>query len=109
MSGFPVTDFRFSGKKGNVYFEYVIHIARKLQLMSLNILTLFQTAYYIQRSCYYLFIASFSFKDTHWEKEPSNKIPALAKSTNMGILVYGISTLYKRFLNVQFKIFKKMN
>ena len=24
-------------------------------------------------------------KDTHWEKAPSNKTPALTKSTNMGI------------------------
>ena len=28
-------------------------------------------------------------KDTHREKTPSNKTPALAKSTNMGIWVVG--------------------
>ena len=29
------------------------------------------------------------FKDTHREKAPSNKTPALTKSTNMGIWVVG--------------------
>ena len=31
------------------------------------------------------------FKDTHKEKAPSNKTPALTKSTNMGIWVVGIT------------------
>ena len=31
------------------------------------------------------------FKDTHREKVPSNKTPALTKSTNMGIWVVGTS------------------
>ena len=30
-------------------------------------------------------------KDTHWEKAPSNKTPALTKSKNMGIWVVGKS------------------
>ena len=30
-------------------------------------------------------------KDTHRKKAPSNKTPALTKSTNMGILVVGTS------------------
>ena len=29
------------------------------------------------------------FKDTHWERAPSNKTPALTKSMNMGIWVVG--------------------
>ena len=32
-----------------------------------------------------------NIKDTHREKAPSNKIPALTKSMNMGIWVVGIS------------------
>ena len=38
-----------------------------------------------------------SFRDTHREKEPSNKTTALTKSKNMGIWVVGTSksTLYK--------------
>ena len=32
-----------------------------------------------------------AFKDTHREKAPSNKTPALTNSTNMGIWVVGIS------------------
>ena len=32
---------------------------------------------------------SIFFKDTHKEKAPSNKTPALTKSTNMGIWVVG--------------------
>ena len=32
-----------------------------------------------------------SFKDTHREKAPSNKTPALTKSTNMAIWVVDIS------------------
>ena len=37
----------------------------------------------------------FFLKDTHREKAPSNKTPALTKSTNMGIrsLVYQINSL----------------
>ena len=31
------------------------------------------------------------FKDTHWEKAPSNKTPALTKSVNMDIWVLGKS------------------
>ena len=31
----------------------------------------------------------FKVKDTHREKAPSNKTPALTKSTNMGIWVVG--------------------
>ena len=39
-------------------------------------------------------------KDTHREKAPSNKTPALTKSTDMGIWIpwYIKSTLYKSFL-----------
>ena len=40
-------------------------------------------------------IASFNkmviIKDTHREKTPSNKIPVLTKSTNIGIWVFGTS------------------
>ena len=32
-----------------------------------------------------------AFKDTHWEKAPSNKALALTKSTNMGIWLVGTS------------------
>ena len=39
------------------------------------------------------------YKDTHRKNAPSNKTPALAKSTNMGIWVVGASTLSKRFVN----------
>ena len=31
------------------------------------------------------------FTDTHMEKAPSNKIPALTESTNMGIWIIGTS------------------
>ena len=49
----------------------------------------------------------FLLKDSHREKAPSNKIPALTKSTNMDIWIklhqiklhYIKSTLHKRFLN----------
>ena len=34
---------------------------------------------------------SVTFKDTHREKAPSNKTPALTKSMDMGIWVVGIS------------------
>ena len=34
---------------------------------------------------------SIFFKDTHKEKAPSNKTPALTKSANMGIWVVGTS------------------
>ena len=39
------------------------------------------------------------FKYTHWEKAPSNKIPALTKSMNMDIWLVGTSNqlLYNRF------------
>ena len=37
-----------------------------------------------------------SFKDTHREKAPSNKIPALRKSTNMG--VWAVGTLSQLFI-----------
>ena len=57
-----------------------------------------------------LYAAYSALKDTHWEKGRSNKDPALAKSTNMGIKVLATSDpsfsytrslqpLYKRFLN----------
>ena len=36
------------------------------------------------------------FKDTHREKAPSNKTPALRNSTNMGVLVLG--TLNQLFI-----------
>ena len=37
------------------------------------------------------------FKDTHREKVPSNKTPALTKCTNMGIWVVGIfNQLFRR-------------
>ena len=40
-------------------------------------------------------------KETHREKAPSNKTPALKKSTNMGVwdCWYIKSVIYKRFLN----------
>ena len=39
-----------------------------------------------------IFLGDFYFlKDTHREKAPSNKTPALTKSTNMGIWVVGTS------------------
>ena len=34
------------------------------------------------------------FKDTHGEEAPSNKTPALTKSTNMGIWVVGTSNQF---------------
>ena len=40
---------------------------------------------------------SYPIEDTHWEKAPSNKTPALLKSTNMDILVVGTSNqLFQR-------------
>ena len=40
----------------------------------------------------YLKTLAFSnVEDTHWEKAPSNKPPALAKSMNIGIWVVGAS------------------
>ena len=36
------------------------------------------------------------FKDTHREKAPSNKTPALRKSTNMG--VWAVGTLNQLFI-----------
>ena len=36
------------------------------------------------------------FKDTHREKEPSNKTPALRKSMNMGI--WAVGTLSQLFI-----------
>ena len=41
------------------------------------------------------------FKDTHREKAPSNKTPALTKSANMGAGIVGTSNrlFIKRFLN----------
>ena len=38
-----------------------------------------------------VFSESFIFKDTHRERVPSNKTPALTKSKNMGIWVVGTS------------------
>ena len=39
----------------------------------------------------------FPFKDTHWEKAPSNKTPALTKSMNMDSWVVGTSNqLFRR-------------
>ena len=38
----------------------------------------------------------FSLKDTHREKVPSNKTPALRKSTNMG--VWAVVTLNQLFI-----------
>ena len=38
----------------------------------------------------------FFFKDTHREKAPSNKTPALRKSTNMG--VWAVGTLNQLFI-----------
>ena len=54
------------------------------------------------------FVLDLSLKDVQREKAPSNKAPALTKSTNMSIWVVGYikSTLYKGFLNRN-KIFKK--
>ena len=40
---------------------------------------------------HYQMVEIFSFKDTHREKVPSNKIPALTKCTNMGIWIVGTS------------------
>ena len=47
----------------------------------------------LQHRCFPVHIAYYAqvFKDTHREKAPSNKTPALAKSTNMGIWVVAIS------------------
>ena len=38
---------------------------------------------------HYQIVELYSFKDTHREKVPSNKIPAPTKCTNMGIWVVG--------------------
>ena len=45
--------------------------------------------------------AYFVLKDTHKDKTPSNKTPAITKSTNMGIWDVGTSNQFfiKRFLN----------
>ena len=39
----------------------------------------------------WIFSEIFFLKDTHWEKAPSNKTPALTKRRNMGICVVGTS------------------
>ena len=45
---------------------------------------IFKSAVYDLEACNFI-------KDTHREKVPSNKTPALTKSTTMGILVVGTS------------------
>ena len=48
------------------------------------------------------------FKDTHREKAPSNKTPALTKSMNMDIWVVGTSNqLFKRGSYTEIKFSKK--
>ena len=42
-----------------------------------------------KRSCSSVFYKIVVLKDTHREKAPLNKTPALTKSTNMGIWVVG--------------------
>ena len=51
----------------------------------------------------------FKVKDTHREKAPSNKTPALRKSANMGVWAVGTLNefIYKRFSNAS-TTFKKI-
>ena len=52
---------------------------------------------------------SIFFKDTHKEKAPSNKTPALTKSANMGIWVVGTSNqLFRRRSYTETKSSKKL-
>ena len=49
-----------------------------------------------------------SYRDIHREKAPSNKTPALGKSTNMGVWVVGtLSQLFARGSQTETKLSKK--
>ena len=49
-----------------------------------------------------LLVAKFCIQDTHQEKAPSNKTPALTKSKNMGIWVVGTSNqLFEEVLKLK--------